>query len=153
MVKPLIYFDFDFDFKADSEFSQVHSGLSEEEKMKICCTLNYEKLSTGACKHLAKNTKFPSRTAVQALISQQSKLKSLLQGTNHIKPLGDSPCNYNEKGSKGKEDEDGEPIVLYARKLEISMENEKLRAHLQGMQWRVMELEKLCRKMQTQMEK
>ncbi|KAF8414056.1 hypothetical protein HHK36_002055 [Tetracentron sinense] len=140
-------------YRAMDMYLEVHAGLSEEEKMKVCCALNYEKLSIEACKHVAQNPKFPSRTAVQALISQQSKLKSLLQDTNHLKSFDDSPCSYIEKGSKGKKEEEGEQIVLYAKKLDLSMENEKLRANLQGMQWRVMELEKVCRKMQTQMTK
>jgi len=44
-------------------------------------------------------------------------------------------------------------IVLYAGKLDLSIENEKLKEHLQGMQWRVLELEKVCRKIQNQMAK
>lgn len=117
--------------------------------MKICCTLSYEKLSSEACMHLAQNTKFPSKTTVQALISQQSKLKNLLQETNHSRSLTDSPCSISSKEGRDSQ----EQIVLYAGKLNLSADNERLRAHLQGMQWRVMELEKACRKMQTQMAK
>ncbi|KAG5628241.1 hypothetical protein H5410_013459 [Solanum commersonii] len=40
-----------------------------------------------------------------------------------------------------------------ARKLDLSIENEKLKEHLQGMQWRVLELEKVCRKIQNQIVK
>lgn len=134
-------------------FEQVHAGLSEEEKMKICCTLNYDKLSSEACMHLAQNTKFPSKTTVQALISQQSKLKNLLHETNHSRSFTDSPCSISSNGSRGAKDDSQEQIVLYAGKLDISADNERLRARLQGMQWRVMELEKACRKMQTQMAK
>lgn len=127
-------------------YLEVHAGLSEEEKMKICCALNYEKLSTEACIHLSQNPKFPSKSAVQALILQQLKLKNLVQG--------DSPCNFIETGGKTKKDDEaGDQIVLYSGRPDISSDNEKLRAHLQGMQWRVMELEKVCKKMQTQMAK
>ncbi|OVA13173.1 BTB/POZ-like [Macleaya cordata] len=136
-------------YRAMDMYLEVHAGLSEEEKMKICCALNYEKLSSSACKHLAQNTKFPSRTTVQALISQQSKLNNLLQETNHL----NSRCSYTEKENGGKRDKDKEQVVLYAKKLDFSTENEKLREHIQGMQWRVMELEKICRKMQTQLAK
>ncbi|OMO99922.1 hypothetical protein COLO4_13034 [Corchorus olitorius] len=135
-------------------YLEVHAGLSEEEKVKICCALNYEKLSTEACIHLSKNAKFPSKSAVQALISQQMKLKNLLQGTNSTKLYSDSPCNFAESRGKGKKDEASEQVVLYSGRLDnISSDNEKLKAHLQGMQWRVMELEKVCKKMQTQMAK
>ncbi|XP_041004742.1 BTB/POZ domain-containing protein At3g22104-like isoform X2 [Juglans microcarpa x Juglans regia] len=134
-------------------YLEVHAGLLEEEKMKICCALNYEKLSAEACLHLSQNKKFPSRSAVQALISQQYKLKSLLHGTNNSRSLTDSPSTSTEVRSKGKKDEASKQVVMYAGKLDISSESEKLTAHLQGMQWRVIELEKICRKMQTQMAK
>ena len=133
---------------------QVHLGLSEEEKMRVCGGLNYEKLSSEACNHLTKNRKFPSKSAAEALISQKSKLKSLLQETNQPNSLVRSPSSFagSSKG-KAKKDEYCQQIVLYAGKLDISTENQRLRAHLQGMQWRVLELEKVCNKMQIQMAK
>ncbi|KAA8526463.1 hypothetical protein F0562_008334 [Nyssa sinensis] len=140
-------------YHAMDMYLEVHAGFSEEEKMNICCGLNYEKLSSETCKHLAQNTKFPSKLAVQALISQQCKLKNLLQGTNQPYPFIDSPCSSVEIDTKEKKDEANEEIVLYAGKIDLLAENEKLRAHLQGVQWRVLELEKVCRKMQTQMTK
>ncbi|XVE49791.1 hypothetical protein DITRI_Ditri01bG0110000 [Diplodiscus trichospermus] len=133
-------------------YLEVHAGLSEEEKMKIFCALNYEKLSTEACIHLSQNAKFPSKSTVQALISQQLKLKNLLKGTNNDKLYTDSPTFAKTRG-KAKKDKASEQIVLYSRRLDITADNEKLRAHLQGMQLRVMELEKACKKMQTQMAK
>lgn len=129
---------------------QVHSGLSEEGKIKVCSGLSYEKLSSEACSHLARNKKFPSKSAGQALITQQVKLKSLLQETNQPSPYLDSPCSFVDTENPGNEDQQ---IVLYAGKLDLSTENEKLKEHLQGMQWRVLELEKACRKMQNQMAK
>ncbi|XP_059661953.1 BTB/POZ domain-containing protein At3g22104 isoform X2 [Cornus florida] len=139
-------------YHAMDMYLEVHSGLSEEEKMNICCGLNYKKLSSEVCSHLARNTKFPSKSAVQALVSQQSVLKSLLQETNQPNPFIDSPCSFVEIDSTGNE-KACEQIVLYAGKLDLSSENENLRAHLQGMQWRVQELEKVCRKMQARMTK
>uniref|UniRef100_A0A1D1XKG7 BTB/POZ domain-containing protein At3g22104 n=1 Tax=Anthurium amnicola TaxID=1678845 RepID=A0A1D1XKG7_9ARAE len=137
---------FDGVYRAIDMYLEAHAALSEEEKMKVCCAVNYAKISTESCKHLARNSKFPSRTAIQALISQQSKLRSLLQDMNNNKTPLSSPMLE-------KEVKEGEQIILYAKKLGLPTENEKLKAHLQGMQWRVMELEKLCRKMQTQMAK
>ncbi|XP_020577376.1 BTB/POZ domain-containing protein At3g22104 isoform X2 [Phalaenopsis equestris] len=130
-------------YRAIDMFLQVHNRLTEAEKMKICCTINYEKLSLQSCKHLAQNSKFPPRTAVQALLSQQSKIKGLLEESNHFRSF-----NGEQKQSK-----DGEQIILYDKKVDPLMENEKLRAHLQGMRWKVIELEKACRKMQNQMTK
>ncbi|XP_059283052.1 BTB/POZ domain-containing protein At3g22104 isoform X1 [Lycium ferocissimum] len=141
---------YDAIYHATVMFLEVHSGISEEEKLKVCSGLNYEKLSSEACSHLAQNKKFPSKSAGQALISQQVKLKSLLQETNQSSPYLDSPCSFMETENMSTEDQQ---IVLYAGKLDLSTENEKLKEHLQGMQWRVLELEKVCRKMQNQMAK
>uniref|UniRef100_A0A5B7AT68 NPH3 domain-containing protein n=1 Tax=Davidia involucrata TaxID=16924 RepID=A0A5B7AT68_DAVIN len=140
-------------YRAMDMYLEVHAGLSEEERTNICCGLNYEKLSSETCNYLAQNAKFPSKSAVQAFIYQQCKLKNLLQDTIQPNPFIDSPCSLMEIDTKGKKDEAFEEIVLCAGKLDLSAENEKLRAHLQGVQWRVLELEKVCRKMQTQMTK
>ncbi|CAI9090337.1 OLC1v1025088C2 [Oldenlandia corymbosa var. corymbosa] len=134
-------------------YLEVHSGLSEEEKMRVCGGLNYEKLSAETCNHLTKNRKFPSKAAAEALISQKSKLKSLLHETNQPNSYKPSPSSLVGSKGKAKKDESCQQIVLYAGKLDISTENQRLRAHLQGMQWRVLELEKVCRKMQVQMTK
>ena len=123
------------------EIVQVHPQLSEEEKMKVCCSINFDKLSSESCKHLTQNLKFPSRTAIQALIFQNSKLKSLLQNTT---------TNKLKKSSSHSADNE-QHVILHANRLDLSMENEKLKSHLQGMQCRVVELEKVCRKMQTQL--
>ncbi|KAJ6802964.1 BTB/POZ domain-containing protein-like [Iris pallida] len=128
-------------YRAIDMYLEVHGRLSEEEKMKICRAINYEKLSVESCRHLAQNRKFPSRTAIQALVSQQSKLRSLLKEGNSLRSSG---CR------EGRADR-GEQMVLYAKKADLSGENEKLRANLRGMQWRVTELEKVCRSMQSQM--
>ncbi|KAF7823095.1 BTB/POZ domain-containing protein [Senna tora] len=131
-------------------YLEVHAGLCEEERLRICCGLNYEKLSAEACLHLSQNTKFPSNSAVQALISQKSKLNHKLHGTPSTSSFTDSPCSSSDAGKKGKKEKSSEQVVLYSGKFD---DNEKLKAHLQGMQWRVMELEKICRKMQSQMAK
>lgn len=43
-------------------------------------------------------------------------------------------------------------LVLRVKKVESSGDSEKLKEHIEGIQWRVMELERACLKMQTQME-
>lgn len=128
-------------------YLEVHSSLCEEQKMKVCSGLNYEKLSPQALDHLTRNAKLPSKSAVQAVVSQQHKLKSLLQDstTSFTRCSSSPPESRKDDGSK--------QIVLYAKKFNLTDENERLKAHLQGMQWRVVELEKVCRKMQVQMTK
>ncbi|MCL7051555.1 hypothetical protein MKW94_026712 [Papaver nudicaule] len=127
-------------YRAMDMYLEIHPRLSEEEKMKICCALNYEKLSSEACKHLAQNSKFPCRTTIKALVSQQRK---------HIK----SQCNTEKENKDKLLEKEKEQVVVYAKTLNFPTGNEDLREHLQGMQWRVMELEKICSKMQTQMAK
>ncbi|KAF5741461.1 BTB/POZ domain-containing protein [Tripterygium wilfordii] len=141
-------------YRAIDIYLEVHARLSEEGKNTICFALNYDKLSSEACVHLSQNTRFPSKLAVQALKSQQLKLKSLIQNTNNPKSYTDSPCQFKEIRNKEEKDEASEQIVLYSRKLDYSTDDkEQLREHIQGMQLRVIELEKVCRKMQTRMSK
>ncbi|KAE8660931.1 Phototropic-responsive NPH3 family protein, putative isoform 2 [Hibiscus syriacus] len=99
-------------YHAMDVYLEVHEELSEEEKMKMCCALNYDKLST-------------------------FELKDLHRGTINAKRYTDLP--YRLTGIGGGEEDD-----VY---------NDKLGAQIQRMQWRVMELEKVCWKMQSQMAK
>ncbi|KAI8558330.1 hypothetical protein RHMOL_Rhmol04G0083100 [Rhododendron molle] len=144
---------YDAIYSAMDMYLEVHAALSEEEKVNVCYGLNYEKLSSEVYKHLTQNKKFPSKSVVQTLISPQCNLKTLRGGTDHPKPFIDSSCSFADIDIKGKKDEACEQILLYVRKLDLPAENEKLRANLQGMQWRVAELEKLRAKMQNQMTK
>ncbi|GFP89516.1 BTB/POZ domain-containing protein at3g22104 [Phtheirospermum japonicum] len=136
----------------DGLYHAVHTGLSEEQKMKVCFGLNYEKLSSEVLNHLARNLTMPSKSAVQALVSQQRKLKSLLQKTNRAAFADSTPVSCETTVTE-KEEQGSKQIVLYAKRLNLCDENEKLKAHLQGMQCRVVELENLCRKMQINMTK
>ena len=105
---------------------QVQSGLvTDEEREKICAAVDYSKLSPATCSHLARNSGFPPWSAVRAITAGQSKIKTLLRAA-----------------------EEREQIVIYARKMEVfpAEDTEKMRAHLRGMQWKVAELEKICRR-------
>jgi hypothetical protein len=131
--------------------------------MKICRGLSYEKLSPECCKHLARNSEFPTRAAVQALASQHTVLKSIvLREPGQVKPVSPSPPPSTGKrrdGSGGYDhddvvgDENDGQVILYAGRLDLSLENQNLRSLLDGMHWRVMELEKVCSRMKTQMSK
>ncbi|XP_021746018.1 BTB/POZ domain-containing protein At3g22104-like isoform X1 [Chenopodium quinoa] len=138
-------------YHAMDMYLEVHTDLTEEETFNICSALNYEKLSAEACVHLSKNAKFPSSSTVQALISQQTKLESLLHDANYPKSCSSSPGIGG--GARSRKDDSSQQIVLYAGKFDVMTENENIRAHLQGMQCRVTELEKVCQKMQTQVAK
>ncbi|CAA0816086.1 BTB/POZ domain-containing protein [Striga hermonthica] len=135
-------------YHAVNLYFEVHTSLSEEQKMKVCLGINYEKLSPEALNHFAQNPIFPPKSAIQALVSQQHKLKSLLQNTNQS-----TFADFSPKPNFETNDDGSKQIVLYAKRLSLCDENEKLKAHLQGMQCRVVELENLCRKMQNHMMK
>ncbi|KAK9936172.1 hypothetical protein M0R45_013029 [Rubus argutus] len=64
---------------------QRHTDLYEQEKLTICCALNYKKLSAQALKQVSKHSKFPSRRAVEAFKTQQSKQRSLLQEVCYVR--------------------------------------------------------------------
>ena len=138
---------------------QVHGRLTDDEKMKICKGINYEKLSPECCKHLATNTGFPTRAAVQALASQHTVLKGIIRHSGPLKPASPTqapatgkyqhPDSYNYIDG---DDSNGQ-VVLYASRLDLSLENQNLKSLLDGMHWRVMELEKVCSRMKTQMTK
>ncbi|KAK2644278.1 hypothetical protein Ddye_019473 [Dipteronia dyeriana] len=121
-------------YRAIDMYLEVHTGLSREEKMRVCRALNYKKLSTDALKHLALNSKFPTRLAVQSFnINQQFKIKSLLSNTH--------------------DSLDAKQYLYAKKKLNLSAETTvKFEAlQLQEMQWRVVQMEKICRIRQAQM--
>ncbi|MFS8024578.1 putative BTB/POZ domain, NPH3 domain, NPH3/RPT2-like family protein [Helianthus anomalus] len=145
-------------YHAINIYLQVHTGLSDEEKTSIFNSLDYTKLSSESCNHLTQNAKFPSRYAALALKGQQLKLENLFRGMDVQKRFVLPP--HELVATETKNDEMREQVVIYAEQVvpheakeDIVSENEKMKAHLEGMQWRVVELEKVCRKMQTQMSK
>ncbi|KAL4289818.1 hypothetical protein GQ457_14G010590 [Hibiscus cannabinus] len=134
-------------FQAIDIYLEVHGGLCEAKKMRICSALNYAKLSTDALRRLARNSKFPSRIAIQVFINQQSKLENLFEGKKHLDTdtfTGSifAEESINEKASFNQ-------ILVYEKR--SPSKAEQIDVKLQGMQCRVTELEKYCGIMQTQM--
>ncbi|KAL3624696.1 hypothetical protein CASFOL_031364 [Castilleja foliolosa] len=134
-------------YHAVNLYLEVHSTLSEKRKMKICSSLNYEKLSLETFNDLIQNTNFPTKSATRALIYCQRKLNRRIQETD----LAGRFSLSSETAIKGTRKCEGSREIV--QKLNHSDENENLRAHLKGMQCRVLELENLCRKMQFRMAK
>ncbi len=116
---------------------QSHPSLSSEERSRLCGCLNYEKLSLEMCKELAKKPRIPPGIAVQALISQQSKIrprKELVYG---------SPTTAGSSR-----------MVLFngvGCAESLPEENQDMTLNLERMKWRVVELEQVCREMKGQM--
>lgn len=129
-------------YRAIDIYLESHPSLSFEERSRLCRCLNYQKLTLEASKDLAKNPKIPPRIAVQALASQGS----------HFKPAKES---FHESLITVKTDS---RIVLYDKSGtdgddNLSQQNVDMRLNLQRMQWRVVELEKVCKDMKGQMSK
>nr|XP_043612755.1 BTB/POZ domain-containing protein At3g22104 [Erigeron canadensis] len=144
-------------YHAIDTYLRVHANLTEEEKISIFNSLNYNKLSSESCNHLTQNDEFPPKYATLALKAQQLKLENLLCGMDldkqlilpAHKPIEAEPIDKSLEQARLY----AEQVVPNGRKHDIVKENEKMKAHLEGMQCRVVELEKVCRKMQTQMTK
>lgn len=148
---------------------QSHPCLSLEERSRLCRCLNYEKLSLEACKDLAKNPRIPPRIAVQALVSQHSNIPTAytndhhqdyayINDHDHETPLTKSSRElmvlYNNNGAHDhlhcdSTDHSSRTSSRYEDK-EIDHDG-VVKMNLQRMQWRVVELEKVCREMKGQM--
>ncbi|GKV39266.1 hypothetical protein SLEP1_g47069 [Rubroshorea leprosula] len=129
---------FDEVYRAIDIYLESHPTLSFEERSRLCRCLNCSKLTLEACKDLAKNPRIPPNVAVQALMSQQSKIPRDLEVEYESSP------NKNSR------------MILYQCSSDIEEKcseenNEELKLNLQRMQWRVLELENVCKEMKGQM--
>ncbi|KAF3787741.1 BTB/POZ domain-containing protein [Nymphaea thermarum] len=124
-------------YRAIDMYLEAHSGLSSKEQAKLCRALDLGKLSLGACKDLAKNQRFAPRIAIQALSSQQSKVQAQEESD-----FPASPCSVQFS--------DRSP-ALRENVMRASSEEEEFKNKMKNMQWRVVELEKACKEMQSQM--
>ncbi|XP_047959189.1 BTB/POZ domain-containing protein At3g19850 isoform X2 [Salvia hispanica] len=131
---------FDHVYRAIDIYLQAHPSLSLEERSRLCRCLNYEKLSLEACKDLAKNPRIPPRIAIQALSCQRCNVPS------------ENTAFVVEDHNFGRKDNQ---LVVYKNdetETECSSEDkEEMKTNLERMQWRVVELEKVCREMKGQM--
>ncbi|PON64826.1 NPH3 domain containing protein [Trema orientale] len=129
-------------YQAMDMYFQVHSELYEVEKMRVCMALNYEKLSAEALRHLARNSKFPSRVSVKAFMLQNSKLTSLIREIYHLKTSKDPwISDASEEIIKSVKEED-KHMLNKAKKL--------IGADCQGMPLKEVELQKVCGGVQSQ---
>lgn len=127
---------FDGVYRAIDTYIESHPSLSSEERSRLCRCLNYEKLSFEVCKELAKNPRIPPGVAVQALLSQQSKVPA-----RELVYESPSSCSSRSVSCDGIDPDS------------FSEESRDMTSNLQRIQWRVVELEKACREMKGQMSK
>ncbi|KAK7404365.1 hypothetical protein VNO78_05207 [Psophocarpus tetragonolobus] len=121
-------------YKAIDIYLESHPRMTFEERSRLCRCLNYSKLSFEASKDLAKNPRIPPRVAMQALISQQSKI-----------PTSDFVIESPRMKKHSQ-------IVLYneANRESFSIQKKDMRLNLDKMQWGVIELAKLRTEMNGQ---
>ncbi|KAK7246643.1 hypothetical protein RIF29_41513 [Crotalaria pallida] len=100
----------------------VHAGLSEKEKMSICCSLKYEKLSADFLRHLNRNLVFPSETKPGVHVNRQIRMKSLLQENDHLKSFFDSIFHKSFKNNLDHVKEDVVKRIHYAEELRGDLE-------------------------------
>ncbi|XP_014520109.1 BTB/POZ domain-containing protein At1g50280 [Vigna radiata var. radiata] len=117
-------------YKAIDIYLQSHPIITFEERSRLCRCLNYTKLTFEASKDLAKNPRIPPRVAMQALISQQSKVPTI---------------DYVTESPRVKPSQ----LVLYNGKTRNSFTKEKkeMELNIDKMQWGVIELAKLHKEM------
>ncbi|KAG6423480.1 hypothetical protein SASPL_113876 [Salvia splendens] len=60
-------------YHAVNLYLEVHPGLSEEERWRLCCSISYEKLSPPVLSHLTENARFPSEHVALTLVFQRNK--------------------------------------------------------------------------------
>ncbi|GAB2275225.1 hypothetical protein Dimus_009986 [Dionaea muscipula] len=153
---------FDGVYRAIDIYLESHPGLSSEERSRLCRCLNFKKLSLEACKDLAKNPRIPPRIAVEALAAQpavkdynyESSCESPTPTTATAATATTSSISVNFSNNNMIRKSNCSQIVMYNKDVEsIEEENEDMRVNIEKMQWRVMELEKMCREMKGQMSK
>ncbi|KAL8053253.1 hypothetical protein ABFX02_05G058800 [Erythranthe guttata] len=145
---------FDHVYRAIDIYLESHPSVSLEGRSKLCRCLNYKKLSLEACKDLAMNPRIPPRIAVQALASQHPSAATLktdeFASDNDGSIAGSTSCHkiddYQLVMYKNNESDDGR-----SKSEEGEEEEEEMKTNLERMQWRVVELEKVCREMKGQM--
>ncbi|KAG8365745.1 hypothetical protein BUALT_Bualt17G0003800 [Buddleja alternifolia] len=148
---------FDQVYRAVDIYLQSHPCVSLEERSRLCRCINYEKLSLEACKDLAKNPAIPPRIAVQALLaSQHSNIKKAKAGAG-AEAADDDDYDIND-GSRSNSSNNNKDyqLVLYKNNDKYSSKRsssgeEAVSVNLERMQWRVVELEKVCKEMRGQM--
>ncbi|KAJ8565715.1 hypothetical protein K7X08_008291 [Anisodus acutangulus] len=125
-------------YRAIDIYLDKHRYLTDREREEVCRVLECNKISPEACEHAAQNEKLPVRVMVQILFSVQLKLKDTV--TKRIQRGSD---NRLLKLEEGEEDERGTS----------SSEEEMMKAEMERMGSKVLELEKECDMMRREIQR
>ncbi|KAK9691374.1 hypothetical protein RND81_09G193100 [Saponaria officinalis] len=146
---------FDGVYRAIDIYLESHPRLTYEERSRLCRCLNYEKLTLQTCKELAKNPRIPPRVAVQALASQKqvkydppphTDQLDYFYHTSPTKTATSTTTTDSQLIVEDINDNDNEDDCSEDGSRDVKL-------NIQRMQWRVLELEKLCKEMKGQMSK
>ncbi|CAN4110508.1 unnamed protein product [Withania somnifera] len=125
-------------YRAIDIYLDKHRYLTDWEREEICRVLNCSKMSPEACEHAAQNKKLPVRVMVQILFSVQLKLKDTV-----AKRIHGGPDNRLLKLEEEEEDARGTS----------SSEEEMMKAEMEKMGSKVLELEKECNMMRREIQR
>ncbi|KAH7301758.1 hypothetical protein KP509_23G041000 [Ceratopteris richardii] len=126
-------------YRALDIYLQAHPKIPNEDVMRICGVIDFEKLSFEACKHVMENPRIPACFSFQVIAAQQEKLRLALGSSGH-------------DPSKRQSFEDGFSIPAIAAEYAcVVKQNEELRCDLRNMQSKIDELERLCKGLRSQM--
>ncbi|KAF8388661.1 hypothetical protein HHK36_025341 [Tetracentron sinense] len=115
---------FDGIYRAIDVYLNNHRYLTESEREEVCQVLDCHKLSPAACEHAAQNDRLPLRVVLQVLFAGQLKLRDTIPSSEGQLGFDDGYLRKEEKVGGGEE--------------------ELMRIEMERIGSRVMELEREC---------
>ncbi|KAG9443863.1 hypothetical protein H6P81_015203 [Aristolochia fimbriata] len=123
-------------YRAVDIYFKAHPWLSENEKEKLCNSVNCQKLSIEACVHASQNDRLPLRFILQVLFFEQLQLKTAISNCLPVLDVENAPTavvsSTNEMTSQ---------ILQRGGWVTVVRENQVLRVDMDRMKSRVGELE------------
>ncbi|KAL9272718.1 BTB/POZ domain-containing protein [Drosera capensis] len=128
-------------YRAIDIFLKVHPDIKDADRLRLCKTIDYRKLSPEACTHAAQNERLPTQMAVQVLYIEQTRLRDAM---NHVSNPNNFPFHsftghFPMRSSSGAGSGTISPMDNYAS---VRIENRELKLEVARMRMRLSELEK-----------
>lgn len=121
---------------------QAHPGLSKQERKTLCSLMDMRKLSQEASLHAAQNERVPVRTAIQILLSEQTKLnKHIIDWSGSLNGLRSPGCIISGFDH---------PSRSFSR---VETVGPQLKIEMKWLKEDVVRLQRQCMAMEAQMEK
>ncbi|PSS36694.1 BTB/POZ domain-containing protein [Actinidia chinensis var. chinensis] len=116
-------------YRAIDTYLKSHPSLSEHERRRLCKIMDCKKLSLDACIHAAQNDRLPLRTIMQVLLSEQIKMRAVMQG--------------KEQAASGNNSDQEESWTSKEEIKILKDELLKVKAEMQGLQKDYTELQRI----------